>query len=116
MLLPTENSAFSLSIAMMLGADRMFVLTCVASAWNSIAYDGMLVPRNVCEFVSGAPTMPPIRPVATRATPALSDLSVRRLHAAEHERVAAVDRDAAVRARADVELLVELRPRGSSPR
>ena len=51
MLLPTENSAFSLSIAMMCGADRMFVLSWVASAWNSIAYDGMLVPRNVCEFV-----------------------------------------------------------------
>ena len=62
MLLPTENSAFSLSIAMMCGADRMFVLSCVASAWNSTAYDGMLVPRNVCEFVSGEPRMPPMRP------------------------------------------------------
>ena len=51
MLLPTENSAFSLSIAMMCGADRMFELSWFASAWNSTAYDGMLVPRNVCEFV-----------------------------------------------------------------
>ena len=56
MLLPTENSAFSLSIAMTCGADRMFELSCVASAWNSTAYDGMLVPRMVCEFASGAPT------------------------------------------------------------
>ena len=51
MLLPTENSAFSLSIAMMCGADRMFECRWFASAWNSTAYDGMLVPRNVCEFV-----------------------------------------------------------------
>ena len=29
----------------------MFELSWVASAWNRIAYDGMLVPRNVCEFV-----------------------------------------------------------------
>ena len=64
MLLPTENSAFSLSIAMMCGADRMSVLSWVASAWNSTPNDGMLVPRKVCELVSGAPIRPPIRPVA----------------------------------------------------
>src|SRR5438477_2301719 len=74
MLLPTENSAFSLSIAMMCGADRMFVLSWFASAWNSTAYDGMLVPRKVCELVSGAPIRPPIRPVALISDDRFSDL------------------------------------------
>src|SRR5215831_16255719 len=64
MLLPTENSVFSLSIAMTLGADRMSLLSWVASAWNRTANDGMLVPRKVCELASGEPMMPPIRPVA----------------------------------------------------
>src|ERR1043165_7966496 len=74
MLLPTENSAFSLSIAMMCGADRMLVLSCVASAWNRMPYDGMLVPRNVCELVSGAPITPPIRPLAEISDVRSSDL------------------------------------------
>src|SRR5882724_10306463 len=64
MLLPTENSVFSLSIAITLGADRMSLLSWVASAWNRMPNDGMLVPRKVCEFWSGAPIRPPIRPVA----------------------------------------------------
>jgi hypothetical protein len=49
---------------MTLGADSTSVLFWVASAWNSTANDGMLVPRKVCELVSGAPMIPPIRPVA----------------------------------------------------
>src|SRR3954469_5411080 len=63
-LLPTENSVFSLSIAITLGADRTSVLFWLASAWNSTPNDGLLGPRKVCELVSGEPMIPPISPVA----------------------------------------------------
>src|SRR6185503_21212365 len=76
MLLPTENSAFSLSIAMMCGAERMFELSWFASAWNRIAYDGIDVPRNVCEFVSGEPIRPPTKPVSVASDAGLIDFSV----------------------------------------
>src|SRR5579883_2204579 len=73
MLLPTENFASSLSIAMMCGSDRMLVLAWLASAWNRMPYDGIDVPRNWVEFASGAPIRPPIRPVAPSSDDRLSD-------------------------------------------
>ena len=55
MLTPAWNFDSSLSTAMMLGVDTKFVCDDVASAVNSTAYDGMLVPRIVCDDDSGPP-------------------------------------------------------------
>ena len=75
MLVPTEMTASSLSIAMMCGDDKMLVLPLVASAWKSTPYDGIDAPSSVVELGSGAPMRPPMRPVALINDDRLSELS-----------------------------------------
>src|SRR6185503_15371632 len=61
---PTWNFVVSLSTAMMLGVETELVFELLASAVNSSAYDGMLMPRNVDDEVSCEPSTPAIRPLA----------------------------------------------------
>ena len=61
---PTAISASSLLVARMCGEDSTLTLDDLASAWNSTAYDGMLVPNSSCDCASAGPTRPLMRPVA----------------------------------------------------